>query len=136
MEQTAAAFEFSAMQNETIRMLASRMKFVGIFYIVIGVLLGLVALAMLFTIPLAGVVYVVAAVFEIIVGVWTTNAASSFRMIVETTGNDIGHLNNALESLRKLYNLQFWLLVVVIVLFIIGFIIGIAGGLLMMSQMS
>lgn len=47
MEQTAAALEFSAMQNETIRMLASRVKFVGIFYIVIGVLLGLVALFML-----------------------------------------------------------------------------------------
>lgn len=65
MEQTSASsFEFSAMQNETIRMLASRMKFVGIFYIVIGVLLALVALLMLFTFPLAGVVYAVAAVFE------------------------------------------------------------------------
>lgn len=57
-------------------------------------------------------------------------------MIVETAGNDMGHLNNALVSLRKLYNLQFWLLVVVIVLFIIGLIIGIGGGLLMMSEMS
>lgn len=54
-------------------------------------------------------------------------------MIVETSGNDIAHLNNALESLRKLYNLQFWLLVVMIVLFIVGLIVGIGGGLLMMS---
>lgn len=138
MEQTgtATSFEFSAMQNENIRMLAKRMKFVGIFYIVVGVLLGIVALFMLFTVPFVSVVYVLATVAEILIGVWTLNAASSFRMIVETTGSDIAHLNNALESLRKLYNLQFWLLVVMIVLFIVGLIVGIGGGLLMMSEMS
>lgn len=132
MEQIASgAFEFSAMQNDTIRILARRMKFVGIFYIVIGVLIGLAALLTLFMTPLLGVGYGLAAGFEIIIGIWTTNAASSFRMIVETTGNDIAHLNHALESLRKLYNLQFWLLAIIIVLFGIGLI---SGGLLMVSE--
>jgi hypothetical protein len=132
--RTATSFEFSAKQNETLRVLARRMKFVGVFYIVIGILLGLFALITM--IPFASAIYALAAVVQILVGVWTTNAALSFKMIVETSGNDIAYLDNALGSLRKLYNLQFWLLVVMIALFVVGLIIGITSGLIMTSEMS
>lgn len=132
----AASFEFGATQNETIRLLAARMKFVGIFYIVIGVLFGIGALITLFTVPFVGIVYAVVTVAEILIGVWTLNAASSFKMIVETTGSDIAHLNNAIESLRKLYNLQFWLLIVTIIFFIIALILALGAGVSMMSEMS
>lgn len=133
MEQQA--FEFSAAQNETIRVLSGRMKFVGIFFIVIGALLGIGGLFALFVSPIVGLVYLLLTAAEILIGVWTMNASSSFKMIVETTGSDIAHLDKALESLRKLYNLQFWLLIVSIGLFVLIFIIGIIGGMEMMGTM-
>lgn len=135
MTQQASAFEFSDVQNDVISRLSGRMKFVGIFYIVVGAMLGLGSLAMLFIMPLVAVLYGLVTVAEILIGVWTNNAASSFRMITSTQGNDVGYLMNALESLRKLYNLQFWLLIGGIVLCILVVIAVLVGGLAFMSQM-
>lgn len=135
MTQQASAFEFSDVQNDVISRLSGRMKFVGIFYIVVGAMMGLGTVAMLFVMPPVAVIYGLVTAAEILIGLWTNNAASSFRMITSTQGNDIGYLMNAIESLRKLYNLQFWLLIGGIALCILVVIAVLVGGLAFMSQM-
>ena len=123
-----STYEFSAAENETIQVLASRMKFVGIFNIVIGILYGLAGLMFLLVQPLALLLYLPVVGMLILIGVWTNSASSSFKMIVQTAGQDIMHLMSALENLRKLYNFQFWLLVVGLILVILFFLVGIVAG--------
>ncbi len=134
--QAQTMYEFSPAQNETIRVLASRMKFVGIFYIVIAVLFGVCGLLALFFLPPVGLVYCLVTVLYLLIGIWTNNASSSFKMIVETKGSDITHLMSALESLRKLYNLQFWLLIVSIVVFVLAIVIALVVGIGTFTQMT
>ena len=126
-----ATYEFSAQENETIQVLARRMKFVGIFNIVIGVLYGVAGLVFLLVQPLALMLYLPVVGMLILIGVWTNSASSSFKMIVQTEGQDIMHLMSALGQLRKLYNLQFWLLVVGLALVVIFFLVGLLAGMTM-----
>jgi uncharacterized membrane protein len=106
-------------------MLAKRMKFVGVFYIVVGALVGLIGLVALFFSPLVGIVYILSLLPQLLIGLWTTNAATSFRQIVDTRGHDIPYLMNALASLRKLYTLQFWLLIIAMALIVLGIAAGV-----------
>jgi uncharacterized membrane protein len=106
-------------------MLAKRMKFVGVFYIVVGALVGLIGLVALFFSPLVGIVYILSLLPQLLIGLWTTNAATSFRQIVDTKGHDIPYLMNALASLRKLYTLQFWLLIIAMALIVLGIAAGV-----------
>jgi hypothetical protein len=43
-------------------------------------------------------------------GVWTRSAAASFQKIVDTRGNDISHLMNAVGSLQSMYGQVYLLL--------------------------
>jgi uncharacterized membrane protein len=118
-------YEFTANQNESIRVLAGRMKFVGVFYIVMGGLFGLVGLAALFFYTLLGIVYLIAIIPQLLIGIWTVNAATSFRQVVDTKGHDIPYLMNALIALRKLYTLQFWLLILTLAFVVLGVAVAI-----------
>ena len=97
----------------------------GIFYIVAAVLFGFFGLIALFFSPFVGIVYIIAIVPQLLIGIWTTNAGSSFRQIVDTKGHDIPYLINALISLRKLYTLQYWLLIIALVCIVLGIAAGI-----------
>jgi hypothetical protein len=119
------SYEFTADQNHLIGTLASRMKFVAIFLIVLGCIMGL---AGLFSLP-AGVVYLVIAAIYIIIGIWTIGAANAFKKIVDTEASDISHLMNALNELKKLYTLQYVLSIIAIVFMGIAILTGIIGGL-------
>jgi len=70
------------------------------------------------TIFMANVVGLVGGIVSLILGIWTLNAASSFRRIAATEGGDIRQLMNATVNLKKLYRLQvivllIWALVVI-----------------------
>ncbi len=119
------AYEFTVTQNEIIRTLAGKMKFVGIFYIVASCFVGLAGLIAMFFSPLIGVVYLVLLTPELLIGIWTINAAQSFKLVVETKGRDIPHLINALTALRKLYTLLFWLLIAALVFLMLAIAAGI-----------
>ena len=54
----------------------------------------------------------------LLVGVWTRQAAGSFRMIVDTQGNDISHLMSALAALNRMYTLIYTLIVLGLLLFL------------------
>src|SRR5262249_42501742 len=44
-------------------------------------------------------------------GIWTRSAGGSFRKIVDTQGNDVAHLMDAISSLRAMYGQVYLLLV-------------------------
>lgn len=128
MTQAAQAFEFDAQQDQTIGTLAGRMKALGLVYIVMGVCVGLMAVFALLTQFFAGLIVGAETAVVLFIGIWSFQAAKSFRQIVDTKGNDMMHLMNALESLRKLYNLQFWLLIAGLVIFVLAIVIVMAVG--------
>jgi hypothetical protein len=118
-------YEFSNSQNELIKQLADKMRFVSYFAIALGIL---TAIGGIFTLSRGGFGNIVAGVVQILIGIWTNNAASSFHRIVDTQGNDIENLMGALGELRKLYVLQYWLLIVTIIFVLIGIVIAIGLG--------
>jgi len=101
------------------------MTFVGIFYVVASVLIGLAGLVALFFAPLIGALYIILLTPQLLIGIWTINAANSFKLVVDTRGHDIPHLMNALTSLRKLYTLMFWFLIAALVLIVLAVAAGI-----------
>jgi hypothetical protein len=116
-------FEFTAAQNETIRVLAHRMKWVAVFQIVSGIGLAIGGIAS-FANAQEGFALILTAVLFVVIGIYTYSASKSFLEIVETTGADITHLMEAVSSLKSLYNIQFWLIIAYLV--IIGIIVLIA----------
>jgi hypothetical protein len=116
-------YEFTPPQNQNIRLLSGKMKFVGVFYIVAAALFGLLGVGAIFFMPMIGIIYIVVMIPELLIGIWTTKAASSFRKIVETKGHDIPHLMNAVASLRKLYTLQYWLLIIALMLIVVSVVV-------------
>jgi len=112
-------YEFNQSQNQLILDLSKKMMFVSYFMIAggaLGVLAGLIAFAR------GGFGGVVQGVILLIVGFWTNNASKAFQSIVNTEGNDIENLMGALAGLRKLYTLQFWLMIISLVFMAIALI--------------
>ncbi|MGK7921007.1 MAG: hypothetical protein AB4080_13465 [Trichodesmium sp.] len=122
-------YEFDQSQNELILDLSNKMRFVCYFLIaggVLSVVIGLLSLSSNASAVIQGVV-------QILIGVWTLKASSSFKLIVDTEGNDIVNLMGALGELRKLYRLQYWLLIISLVFIAIALVIAIIAGFAMSS---
>jgi hypothetical protein len=130
-------FEFTLMQDEVIRSLSKKMKFVGFFYIIASALVGLAGVGFMFVNAWIGLFYMILLTPELLIGIWTLNAGKSFRLIVDTKGQDVPHLMNALNALRKLYTMMFWILIiglVFMVLAIVGVIVLISSGMIPMPS--
>ena len=114
----SGSYEFNSTQEKLVQALANKMRFVSFFLIAIGILrfiTGIVALIR--GAPLINAI--ISGIIMLLIGFWTYTAASSFNRIVKTQGNDIENLMNALKELRKLYTLQFWLFIIVLIAIII-----------------
>jgi hypothetical protein len=100
---TSHAYEFSDEDNVVIQVLASRMNFVGLFALGVGIFVIFLG-ALFFHIAsiLSGSLYAV-------IGIWTHRAGHSFHNITATRGNDLRHLMHAIRDLQRLYTIQFWL---------------------------
>ena len=129
-------YEFTDSQNQTVSQLASRMKWVGIFFVALGLAFGLLGVAGLVAtegavdLIVKPMILVMVAVIFFLSGIWTVNAARLFTLIVQTTGSDILNLMNALGTLRKLYYMQFWLIIISLVALLIAFAIFLVMGIL------
>lgn len=111
MEANAAQYEFDTGQNQLVGGLARKMMWVAWFTLAVG------ALALIFGIVSIGQIdtFISALVqggILFLIGLWTRRAALAFQLIVDTEGADVSNLMAALGELRKLYTLQFWLLLV------------------------
>lgn len=123
------AYEFSAEENALIKKMTGAMRFVGIFTALFGVLL-------LFTTALNAVgpraqpanliVNAAQGLVQLLYGVWTLNAAGGFARVVSTQGNDVQHVMDALENLRRYFGLVRVMIIVGIVLMVLGFVTLIA----------
>jgi hypothetical protein len=115
-------YEFSASQNTTFSSLAGSMKVVAIIMMILGALSAL-------NILMGDVVAALMGGLYIFIGIWTKSAAESIQNIVNTEGNDIDHLMNAVKDLNKLYNLQKWgLIAATVFAFVAGFAMASQGG--------
>jgi hypothetical protein len=118
-------YEFSSSQNELIKNLAEKMRFVSYFLIGVGVL---IAVGGAITLLRGGIANIITGVVQIVIGVWTNKAATAFKRIVDTEGNDIENLMGALGELRKLYHLQYWLLILTFIFAALGVLLAIVAG--------
>jgi hypothetical protein len=123
----AANYEFSAEQNEVIRNLAQKMKFIGIAFVILavvyfgagffpftqGALAGRYAIGSILSHTIGGALYLA-------LGIFTLKAAKCFRLIVETEDSDIKNLMDALAYLLKNYRIQYWVIVSLLVLLILA----------------
>ena len=112
------SYEFNNTQERLIRELSDKMRFVSYFLIAIGALLIISGIA---RIARGGFGGIINGIIQLLIGIWTNKAASSFRQIVDTRENDIENLMNALGELRKLYALQYWLLILALI--VIGIVL-------------
>jgi len=116
-------YEFTREQNEVIASLASNMKIVGVVSVIAG---GLLILAGLVLLARGGVSALIQGVLALIIGGFTVQAAGAFRLIVNSQGDDIGHLMTALGALRSLYRLQVFLLCIALCIAALGLLILLA----------
>ncbi|MDW8200433.1 MAG: hypothetical protein RML75_04390 [Cyanobacteriota bacterium SKYGB_h_bin112] len=123
MDMENQEYEFSDSQNELIRDLSGKMNLFSIIMLVVGILGILAGLA---AVARGGLLGAVQGITNAVVGLLTMRAAKSFKLIVETEGRDIENLMAALGELRNLYTFQ---IVLIILAFIGGFIIGLVSAL-------
>lgn len=131
---TSSGYEFSSSQNELIGDLAKKMNFVGILLIAVGIVGIITGIINIFTALAAaektGIVLsnLIQGIFSLLIGTWTRNAAKAFKQIVKTVGTDIENLMIALGELRKLYTLQYWLVIIALVFFVLILVFAIIAG--------
>ena len=118
-------YEFDQTQNQLIRDLAQKMRFVSYFLIALGVLLVIAGIISIRRGEIGGIIN---GVVQIIIGLWTSKAASSFQRIVDTQGSDMENLMGALGELRKLYTLQYWLILIAVIFVAIALIVALILG--------
>src|SRR5437763_1509389 len=90
-------YEFGGSQPETIRLLSSRMYWVGVFQAAVAAVSGLAALAEIGHGVTGAVAHLVGSAFLLLIAVWTIRAANAFSRVVTTEGNDIANLMDALS---------------------------------------
>jgi hypothetical protein len=121
-------YEFKPGENKIIGQLAFKMHFVGLFLLAIGLIIIAIGVAVVFHVG-----PIISGTLACVVGLWTQRASMSFKNVVQTEGHDISHLMDALDDLRKLYTLQYWLLVLGVLLALTGLLavylgyVGIVG---------
>jgi len=108
-------YEFKPGENKIIGQLAFKMHFVGLFLLAMGLIIIAIGVAVVFHVG-----PIISGTLACVVGLWTQRASMSFKNVVQTQGRDITHLMDALDDLRKLYTLQYWLLV-------LGLLLALAG---------
>ena len=125
LKPTTLGYEFTMAQDDVIRALSKKMKFVGMFYVVVSAIVGLAGLGFMFLNAWIGLFYMIMLTPELLIGIWTLTAAKSFKLVVDTKGHDVPHLMNALNSLRKLYTMMFWILIIALAFMVIAIVAAI-----------
>ena len=118
-------YEFDQTQNKLVRDLAQKMRFVSYFLIALGALL---IVGGLINITRGEIGSIISGIVQVIIGLWTKRAASAFQRIVDTQGSDMENLIGALGELRKLYTLQYWLILIAAIFIAIAILVALISG--------
>ena len=130
-------YEFTSRQNTVIGSLSRDMVWVGVPLQVVGILYAIaliVAVVKAFRDPnlfVEAALIGLAMLFYLALGVWTSRAARSFKRIVTTHGQDVTHLMDALDNLRKLYALLSFIVKIYVLLVVVAVVLGLVGALVM-----
>jgi len=123
-------YEFNDRQNAVIQSLASAMRWVAMPMLVLGILYifpGVMHLAAAVRDArqlLAGLLLLLVAALYFTLGIWMGRAADSFSLVVSTSRNDITHLMEALDNLRKTYSVLSLFVKIYVAIVIIAFVLG------------
>lgn len=107
-------FEFSAEHNKLFQSAGYWMGIMGRLGVLFGVL-GCLLFGLSYNIP-----GVATGVVGIICGVWTVRAATAFRKVDESAGNDVANVMVAVDNLASLYRLQAILIGIAAAVFIVS----------------
>lgn len=122
-------YEFSAPENVIIRQLVDAMRFVSAASLAVGAFVLILGLAGLATQGKAAIGPAIGdfaeAVVFVLIGVWLQRAVDAFNRVIDTKGDDITHLLNAIRELTRVFSLQRTVLVLAVILIVLG--IGIHG---------
>jgi hypothetical protein len=115
----ATQYEFSPSENSIIGNLGSKMSFVGLFMLGIGLFCFLSVIARWFQFQELEVVQLFFTLLLVPVGIWTHRAGREFQSVAVTEGKDISHLMGALANLLKLCTLVYLILFIGLIFAII-----------------
>jgi hypothetical protein len=111
----SSQYEFSYSENAIIGNLGSKMSFVGLFMLGIGLFFSASVIIRWVQSQHLEVGLLFLTLLFIVVGIWTHRAGHEFRSVAKTQGKDISHLMGALENLLKLYTLLYLLFFIALV---------------------
>ena len=109
-------YEFNDMENQIIDKTASRAKLWGIISTTIGALQVLGSCGAVANASMAS--YLPSGIIAIVIGVTFMGVGSSLKMVVQTQGNDLMHMMQALQKMGSAFMVQ-------IVCAIIGFVLAV-----------
>ncbi|MBY0424637.1 MAG: hypothetical protein K2Q22_03285 [Cytophagales bacterium] len=111
-------YEFNEKQNELFRLLQSRMRFVSVVFIFVGMLSGLflllIKIEMLSFSTKYNIIGTIFSVFLVVTGILLWKAAGAFLNIVKTQGSDIDILMDALKDLYRAFDIQMYMIIIAI----------------------
>ena len=116
----ASAFEFGPEHDSVIARTASRMQAFGVISVVVGALQVLGSLATIAA-SIVALGQTAAGVVSVFVGVFFLRGAERLRAVVKTSGDDVGHLMRALQSVGHAFLVQ---VVAMLVAFLIASVLG------------
>ena len=112
-------YEFNYSENSIIGNLGSKMSFVGLFMLGIGLFFFVSVIIRWIKSHHLEVALLFLTLLFIVVGIWTHRAGREFRNVADTQGKDIHHLMGALKNLLKLYTLIYLLFFIALIFAII-----------------
>jgi hypothetical protein len=116
-------FEFSPAQEGMFRDLGRKMRIVGAFFVLAGLMRLIYDALVLHEVHLD-----LTFIIDVLIGVWTLSAARSFRRVAEAGGQDVERMLEGLSDIRKLYSLIYWLLIVSVFVAVVALLSGLTPG--------
>lgn len=113
-----APYEFNSTENECISDLSKKMGVVAFFHLLSALCVLIYGLS---TFEDNGLALVILGGVTFWLGLTTLSGSNAFGRVVKTQGSDIQHLMDALSKVRKLYNFQFYILMLGLALIIAFF---------------
>jgi len=114
--------ELTPLQNVIVSRLAGRMRAVGVSLMVLATLLVLWAV-----VGTGGMLAFQAGVVLGLTGWWSARAAAALSRAVKTQGADMHYLMRALNEIAKLYELQYWIFLLVALVLGVTLLMALTG---------
>ncbi len=118
-------YEFNESENAVFTGLAKAMKLVSTVALSLGALMVVGFFVLLFRHRIGHAsLSLIQGMVMVVMGIWNRDASGSVEQIVSSTGNDVTHLMQAMDKLKKIFSLTQTLLLATILLAGLSFFIG------------